>query len=302
MSSISDPRKRRLEMTAPTVIPEQVDRCTPASGTVHSTKSEAVNASAPPVTSSAKQFSTRPMRDSEVYMSTNASRYLPLEHLRRASSVFAQMFCDEARNARRQRLVKQRTDFGKGHGVKNDINELTKRGIAALKYGRLDEARDAWEAIEKQRRDFAELSLTPKHRQEFEDMFLPEVVEFERTFAFVDYVIRGTDPESILALTGISDQQELFGDADVPSEVSKVCRSFVTAYRNELSNEHKAEIRDRLLLLVEGYILYLDSFSDIPDNVLNIGGRGWMNTYRGKIQKLEELPDKIEKDFDRLMG
>jgi predicted translin family RNA/ssDNA-binding protein len=192
----------------------------------------------------------------------------------------------------------QRKNFGKGHGLRNDLTRLSKVGIAALKRSDAAKLEECLESFGKAMNELALLNLPEDHLWTFKAEAGQEVAEFYVVYAAYGYVMRGEDlrPIKTPKELGVTPQAYLSGLSDSVSELSKMRMSVFLG--SGFSIDDRISSLTRLYEVSRAIQAILEEFETAYPQVADNSRRnGFFNTLRGSILK---VGDTIERITDKL--
>ncbi len=208
------------------------------------------------------------------------------------------------------RLIGQRGNIPKAHNIRNNANNLTREGVAALKRGdyaavhscSIDNA-EAWVELK-------ELDLPGDLGWQFDSEAGQEIQEFHMVLWAYPLIFGGKviepnfpSPSNFLPEDlrdseryHLTSQAYLAGTADAVGELSKLVRSY-TIEKN-LDLEEQSAIKKKFLETAKMILAFLEQWADIPPMIINNSRRrGFGNTYRGMIGRVEGNIERMEESL-----
>lgn len=211
-----------------------------------------------------------------------------------------------------ERFENQRRNIGAAHQVRNDINNLSKRGIVAIKNEDMAEIERCARSMKALWDKLGELDLPRDVAWEFDSSAGQEIIEFlfcEKLYPKIIYNASIPSPE-LKDLTfeklpkpedwKISGPAYLAGVGDAIGELSKMVMDFLLRedLKGDIYKEARIEIRKRFLSVTNEMYEFLDQFENCYGMCIdNSRRRGYGNTYRGLLGRARNIIERQKAAF-----
>ena len=195
----------------------------------------------------------------------------------------------------------QRVNFGKSHGLGNDLRRLAHAGVCAL-------VRNDTKAVEEFRTIIrglwgllAELELPGDLAWTFDSENGQEMVEFEIVISLYPILVADNELNEISTIPSDKDlnvrpQTWLAGLGDAVTELGKMHRLRMT--KHGLSKTQRLAMRERYLKIANGIRSSLDKFETAYAMIINNSRRKFFSdTFRGLLGRIDNL---IERETDKV--
>lgn len=187
----------------------------------------------------------------------------------------------------------------KAYNLESEIRGLSHRGIVAFKQGDAVTADECKVAMEEPWEKLADLDLPKDVFWQHDAQAGQELVEFYGVLWLHAKLFGGSGSMMKSAedlRTTI--QSWLAGIADAVTETSKLLRKKLRSA--EMSRKERISLREKFINAAEQVVEYLGKFEDCPPMLVNNSRyRGYMNTFRGAISRVETC---IERHEDSLLA
>ncbi len=184
------------------------------------------------------------------------------------------------------------------YNLESEIRELSHQGIVAFKQGDFVTADECKVAMDRPWEKLGELDLPRDVFWQHDAQAGQELVEFYVVLWLYAKLFGGS--ESMMKSAdelGTTMQSWLAGIADAVTETSKLLRKKLRS--EEMGRKERIELRKKFIAVAEEVVEFLGQFEDCPPQLVNNSRyRGYMNTFRGAISRVETC---IERHEDALL-
>lgn len=185
------------------------------------------------------------------------------------------------------------------YNLESEIREASHAGIVAFKNGDIVTADECKMAMDRPWAKMAELDLPQDVFWQHDAQAGQELVEFYGVLWLHSRIFGGQ--ESQMKSAGelrTTVQSWLAGIADAVTETSKLLRKKLRS--KEMGRKERIALRESFIVVAEEVVEFLGQFEDCPPQLVNNSRyRGYMNTFRGALSRVETC---IERHEDSLLA
>lgn len=196
-------------------------------------------------------------------------------------------------------LPQQRTNVGRGHGLKNEVVQTSKVDIFNTKCQQTAAAEESRKKMAEAYIQLLEIDLPPSKREEMIEMAAQEYVEATFVRTGCPHIFEGKEIPDIPTMKDldVTPQAYLAGMVDCPTELSKLLTDHLLL--TDLSPEEEFQTIYRYVNFVSSLCRFLSLFTGFPPGVVNattIRGQGLQSSLR----RAEEAVYEWKRDLVRL--
>lgn len=198
----------------------------------------------------------------------------------------------------RERFRASKGAIAQAYNLESEIREASHRGIVAFKNGDIVTADECKMAMDKPWAKMAELDLPQDVFWQHDAQAGQELVEFYGVLWLYAELFGGS--KSVMKSAedlNTTIPSWLAGIADAVTETSKLIRKKLRS--KEMSRKERIALRESFITVAEEVVEFLGQFEDCPPQLVNNSRyRGYMNTFRGALSRVETC---IERHEDSLL-
>ncbi len=199
----------------------------------------------------------------------------------------------------RARLRAAKGAIAAAYNLESEIREFSHRGIVAFKQGDIVTADECKLAMDEPWDKLADLDLPKDVFWQHDAQAGQELVEFYGVLWLHGRLFGGPGSNMKSAeQLNTTIPSWLAGIADAVTETSKLLRKKLRS--KEMSRKERIELREKFIVVAEEVMEFLGQFEDCPPQLVNNSRyRGYMNTFRGALSRVETC---IERHEDSLLA
>lgn len=198
----------------------------------------------------------------------------------------------------RARLKAARGAIASAYNLENEIRELSHRGIVAFKTGDFVGAEQCKMAMVQPWEKLSKLDLPGDIFWQHDAQAGQELVEFHGVLWLYSKIFGGPSLEMDLEMRSAEYLKTtiptwLAGIADAVTETSKLLRNKLRDH--QISRDERIALREKFIATAEEVLEFLGQFEDCPPALINNSRRrGYMNTFRGALSRVETCIERHE--------
>lgn len=180
------------------------------------------------------------------------------------------------------------------YNLESKIRELSHEGIVAFKAGDNVKADECKMEMEKLWEQMAKLDLPGDVAWQHDAQAGQEMVEFYGVLWLHSKIFGGQEAVMLSAESlHVTIPTWLAGIADAVTETSKMLRKQLRG--RAVKRGQRVALREKFIEVAEGALEFLNQFEDVPPMLVNNSRyRGYMNTFRGVLSRVETCIERHE--------